>query len=582
MLATTSSPPSTKGAKAPSRVINPTTPAARTTCATPHRPKADQNIPRARAYPLDAAASPAGCTAMTLAAAPSTSLSLQTYLQVIRRQRRLIILVTLLTAAFATLPALLDEPVYTSSARVQIAALDDAGVFDDQTAATLASDRARELATEIEILRSSPLRAKVVAQLPDPVPRFQAPKVEQVGLSEVVEITITADSPDTAADVANSYAEVYVEDRRARSIEALVAKSDELRGQSARASAELDAIAEQLASSQSPADVASIQLRQSSLISQVQEFDRRADELAIEATLRGRATQVISPAELQLQPISDSAVRAAVLGLALGLLLGLTIAVIVDTVQDRLGSREDLAGVRPDAPLLAAVPHANFESSGGGFAAQEAFRYLRTGLRVYGLNATLRSVLVTSAVGGEGKTTTATNLALVMADAGDRVVLVDCDLRRPSLHAQLGVPNDLGLSSVVVGDASLDEVIHFVRPNLAVVTAGPQVQNPTEMLGTAQFARVLRAVVDQADFTIVDSPPVLPVADALIAGQQLDGAVVVSRIGNVRRREVRDLLNRLEEAGIALVGLVANDLTSGAGDEYYGPEPTVEPAPASS
>ena len=522
---------------------------------------------------------------MTPAAAASTSLSLQTYLQVIRRQRRLIILVTLLTAAFATLPALLDEPVYTSSARVQIAALTDAGVFDDQTAATLASDRARELATEIEILQSSPMRSKVVAQLPDPVPAFGAPRVEQVGLSEVVEITITADSPDTAADVANAYAEVYVEDRKARSVEALVAKSDELRGQSAQASSELDAIAEQLADPAiSPADVASIQLRQSSLIAQVQEFDRRADELSIEATLRGRATQVISPAELHLQPISDSAVRAAVLGLALGLLLGLTIAVIVDTVQDRLGSREDLAGVRPDVPLLAAVPHADFDSpvGGGGFAAQEAFRYLRTGLRIYGLNSTLRSVLITSAVGGEGKTTTATNLALVMAEAGDRVVLVDCDLRRPSLHTQLGVPNDLGLSSVVVGDASLDEVTHFVRPNLAVVTAGPQVQNPTEMLGTAQFAKVLRAVVDQADFTIVDSPPVLPVADALIAGQQLDGAVVVSRIGNVRRREVRDLLNRLEEAGVPLVGLVANDLTSGASDEYYGPEATVEPAPASS
>lgn len=521
----------------------------------------------------------------TSSTATSPALSLQTYLQVLRRQRGLILIVTFLTAAFSILPAMLADPVYTSSAQVRISSLDQEGVFSNDTAASLPSDRAREMASEMVIIRSAPLKAAVLARFPDGAPRFEDPKVEQVEFSEVVKITITADDPDTAADVANAYAAVYVDDRRERSVQALVAKSDELRDQSALAMSELETIGQQLANPALVAtEAASLQLRQSALNSQVQEFNRRADELDVEAALRGRGTQLISPAELELDPIRASPLRAAVLGLTLGLLLGLTIAVVADTAQDKIGSREDLAGVRPDAPVLAAVPHAEFadEVGSGGFAVQEAYRYLRTGVRVFGLNATVRSVLVTSAIGAEGKTTTATNLALAMAEAGDRVVLVDCDLRRPTIHERFSLPNDKGLSSLVVGDASLDEVTHFVQDNLAVVTCGPPVQNPTEVLGSEQFALVLAAIVDQADFTILDSPPVLPVADALIAGQHVDGVIVVSRIGEVRRRAVRELLGRLEEARIPLVGLVAND-TGDVQHGYYEPranEDTRGPVPA--
>lgn len=518
---------------------------------------------------------------MTPAAPSSPSLSLQTYVQVLRRQRRLILLVTLVTAALSTLPTILADPVYRSTAQVRISALDQEGVFRDETAASLPSDRAQDLATEIEILRSTPMRAEVTARFPEDNLEFDDPDVTQVGFSEVVEITITAPEPATAADVANEYAEVYVEDRRERSVEALVAKSDELRAQSAKATTELDAIAQQLSDpAVAPNQVANLQLRQSALTSQIQEFNQRADELDVEAALRGRGTQIVSPAELELDPISASPVSSAVLGLTLGLLLGLTIAVVADTAQDKIGSREDLAGVRPDVPVLAAVPHAEGEPpvGGGGFGLQEAYRYLRTGVRVFGLNSTVRSVLVTSAVGAEGKTLTATNLAVAMAEAGDRVVLVDCDLRRPAVHTRFGVGNEAGLSSVVVGDAALDEVIHFVQDNLAVVTTGPAVQNPTELLGSSEFAQVLDAIVGQADFTILDSPPVLPVADALIAGQLVDGVIVVSRIGGVRRRAVRELLDRLEEARIPVIGLVANDTADSAQNEAYGPRQPADQA----
>ncbi|MFP5257301.1 MAG: polysaccharide biosynthesis tyrosine autokinase [Acidimicrobiia bacterium] len=506
---------------------------------------------------------------------PTTSLSLQSYLHVLRRQRRIVITVALLTTVLSILPALLADPVYASTASVRIAPLDSEGIFQgDNESANLPTDRARDLLTEIEILRSSPMRSAVLARLPFEVPDFGEPEVTQVGFSEIVEIRITAGDPATAADVANAYAEVFVEDRRTRSAEALLAKVEELRTQSAEATAELEQIAARLAAPGiSPGDAASLQTRQANLQSQVQEYDRRADEFAVEAELRGRGTQLISPAPLELDPIRSSPITAAVVGLVLGTLLGITIAVVVDTVQDRVGSRDELAEVRAGTPVLAAVPHTDFGAGGGtpSFAAQEAYRYLRTGIRVFGLNSSLRSIVVTSAVSAEGKTTTAVNLARTMADAGDRVLLVDCDLRRPDLHERFGLSNEVGLTSVVFGDATVADATHFVTDALAVIPAGPGVENPVEMLGSEAFAEVLGALVDQADFTILDSPPVLPVADALLAGRQVDGAVVVGRVGGVRRRAVLEALQRLEEAGIAVVGLIANDTDEPGSEEYYGP-----------
>jgi capsular exopolysaccharide synthesis family protein len=507
---------------------------------------------------------------------PTSSLSLRTYLLVIRRQRRLILIVTVLTSVLAALPAVLADSVYASTAQVRISALDQEGIFEtDSTNGRLANDQFIDLANEMEYIRSKSLRTAVEAQFPDEVPEFVDPEVTQIGFSEIVDLKIKAGDPDTAADVANAYAEVFVEDRQNRSVDALVAKADELMTQSADATRELDGIGAQIAAGDvAPNEVANLQVRQATLTAQIQDYNRRADELTVEAALRGRGTEVITPAELELDPISSGPVQGAVLGLVLGALLGLAIAVVADLVQDKLGSKEDLAEVRPDVPVLAAVPHAEPEAAEGamGFAAQEAYRYLRTGIRVYGLSSPLRSVLITSAVGGEGKTTTAANLALAMAEAGDRVVLVDCDLRRPALHRRFGLSNAKGLTSVVVGDASLDDVTAFVHDNLAVVPAGPAVQNPTEVLGSSQFADVLQAVIDQAEFTILDSPPVLPVADGVIAGQLVDGVIMVSRIGAVRRRSIRELLARLGDARIPLVGFVANDTEDDDQYDYYDPD----------
>lgn len=514
---------------------------------------------------------------------PATlSLSLRSYLQVLRRRRWLILGLTLIAGLLAALPAVLAEPVYESTAKVRISTLDDEGVFDtDANEVTSPNERFIVQLNEIEIIRSKSMRTAVEAQFIDGVPDFEHPEVEQVGFTEIVDISVTADDPATAADVANAYAEVFVEDRRNRSVETLNVKVDELRQQSADASREIDSIGAQLAAPDlAPGQRTRLELRQTTLVAQVIDFDSRADELAVEAALRGRGTEVVEAAELEMDPIRPSIAQGALIGLVIGGLLALAIAVVADTIQDRINSAEELAELRPDVPVLASVPRFDERDEALAFAAREAFRYLRTGLRVRALSAPLRSILVTSAIGGEGKTTSCVHLARALAETSERVVLVDCDLRRPTLHRHFGLSNERGLSSVVVGDDALGDVIHFVDDNLAVVTAGPAVQNPTEVLSSEPFARLLEAITAQADFTLLDTPPTLPVADSLIASQLVDGVLAVCRMGEVRRRQLSEMTARLESADVRLLGYVANGTDVEAPYGYYDPERRAAPAAA--
>lgn len=503
---------------------------------------------------------------------PVSSQSLRDYLQVLRRKRLLIIVVAVLTSILGALPTLLSDPEYASTAQVQAKVLNREGVFDvEGEGAPSSTQDLRELLTEIETMSSGMMRAKVIAQFEDP-PEFDGPEAALVGYSEVVSIRVKANDPATAADVANAYADIFVAERQEDSGADLIAKADELRAQSAAARGQYDTLGNQLLSGElSPTQFSAVQLQQTTLASQFIEYERRADELTVEASLRGRGTKVVAPAELELDPVSPPATQGAGIGLALGLLLGLGLAIVVDMLQDRVGTRDDLAAVDPQIPVLAAVPHADFDSPAGrsSFSVQEAYRYLRTGIRLLRMNDGVRSILVTSAVGAEGKTTTATNMAQAMAETGDRVVLIDCDLRRPALHTRFGLTNEIGLTSLVLGEAELADVTHFVKDNLAVITAGPSVMNPTEVLESAQFASIIRALSEQTACIIVDSPPVLPVADAVIASRVVDGVLVVSRIGEVRRRSLKEALGRLKDANLPVIGFVANDTSEEAPYGYY-------------
>ncbi|WP_083196611.1 polysaccharide biosynthesis tyrosine autokinase [Tessaracoccus lapidicaptus] len=266
------------------------------------------------------------------------------------------------------------------------------------------------------------------------------------------------------------------------------------------------------------------------------------------------------------------------LGGLLGLLLGFGQAVLRTVLDTRVRTTEDVADLT-DAPVLAAIEHhepshvANRAATAGGgvqWASAEAYRKLRTSIGFVGLGGERRSsMVITSSVDSEGKTETATNLARVLALAGERVLLIDADLRRPAVGERLRIDSELGLSDVLTGRGSLHDLIIAMPPgHLSVLPAGTVPPNPSELLGSEAMQHLLATVERQYDYVLLDAPPLLPVTDAVILAAQTGGAVVVSRSGSVRRQQLATALSALESADATLLGVVLNDVPSLRADSY--------------
>ena len=189
----------------------------------------------------------------------------------------------------------------------------------------------------------------------------------------------------------------------------------------------------------------------------------------------------------------------------------------------------------------------------------EAFRVLRTNLQFLDPDAPPRSFLITSAVPGEGKSSTATNLAITLAQAGKKVLLVDGDLRRPSIATMLGLEGAVGLTTVLVGRSDLEASIQLHRESgVHVLTGGPVPPNPSEILQSHATRDLLGRLRAMYDLVVIDAPPLLPVADAAITAAEVDGAIVVVRHGKTTREQLRHSVERLEQVGARTFGVVVN------------------------
>jgi capsular exopolysaccharide synthesis family protein len=194
-------------------------------------------------------------------------------------------------------------------------------------------------------------------------------------------------------------------------------------------------------------------------------------------------------------------------------------------------------------------------------AAAECLRAVRTNLLFMSPEKPLRMLLVTSSGPQEGKTTTATSLAVTMAGSGNRVLLVDADMRRPRVHRIFGAPNSAGLSSLILGDGTLDAAVLATEiPGLQILPCGPVPPNPAELLHTEAFRKVLAEMALRFDRVIIDSPPIGVVADAAVIGAHVDGTVVVLKAGRTSRDVARQAVRQLKDVNAPIFGAVLNDL----------------------
>lgn len=273
---------------------------------------------------------------------------------------------------------------------------------------------------------------------------------------------------------------------------------------------------------------------------------------------------------------------ASLFALLLAASLSMAAVVAVDRLDTRIRRPEDLE--RQGFALLATVPRfaaglvadkptavaKGDQSSAASASAAEAFRVLRTNMQFAAAGRPRRTLLVTSAGAGEGKTTIAANLAAVLAQAGKRVLLVDADLRRPRQHVFFGLRKKPGVTDVAMLGVPIEQA---VRPgpvaNLDVLTAGTLPPSPVDFLNAEPFGQLMRQSAERYDVVVVDSPPVLVSADAAILASRLEGVVLVARVGSTDRRALAEAQKVLAQAGAKVLGIVANDQKPRPAYGYY-------------
>ncbi|MDI3328516.1 MAG: CpsD/CapB family tyrosine-protein kinase [Alicyclobacillaceae bacterium] len=199
----------------------------------------------------------------------------------------------------------------------------------------------------------------------------------------------------------------------------------------------------------------------------------------------------------------------------------------------------------------------------------EGYRSLRTNIEFAAAASEVRSLVVTSCTPLEGKTVTSANLAVVEAQAGRRVLLIDADLRKPSIHHLMTLSNRVGLTSVLIGERDLAQaIVRFQVEGLEVLTSGPLPPNPAELLGSERMKALLKRVEEEYDLVILDAPPILPVADAQILSSMVDGVLWVIRVGRVPREAAVKARQLLDLAKARVLGVVLNDKREKSGDGY--------------
>ncbi|QZY28771.1 polysaccharide biosynthesis tyrosine autokinase [Nocardioides coralli] len=289
-------------------------------------------------------------------------------------------------------------------------------------------------------------------------------------------------------------------------------------------------------------------------------------------------------------PVSPQPVRNLGLAVVLGLMLGVGLAVSRELLDTSVSSPEDVRTVT-EAPILGNLhtdPKAVSEHPASVLKAatpwSEAFRVLRTNMQYVEVDHNKRVFVVTSALPGEGKSTTAVNLAVTLALAKQRVVLVECDLRRPMVAKRLKLDDAVGTTSVLIGQVSIDDALQPYRSTgLSVLTSGPIPPNPSELLQSVAMEKLLGDLRDRFDVVILDAPPLLPVTDSALLSAQADGAIVVVRHGKTTRDQLDHALDRVEAVDAKTAGIVMNLIPAkkarsgygyGYGNYTYGPEPS--------
>lgn len=442
-------------------------------------------------------------------------MEVQDYLRILQQRWRIIALATVVGVLGALVASLVSTPMYQASARLFVSTSSAASVNEVYQGNLFSQQR---VASYTKLLTGTTLAQRTIDRLglTDVSPKDVAEQVKATSAPDTVLIdaSVQDSSPERARDIVNALSDEFVV-----------------------------------------------------MAAELETFDPNRPPTARVVVEQHAATPT--------DPVSPKTKRNIALGLAVGLLAGLGLAVLRDRLDNTVKSRQsldELVGVG----VVGTVPFDKEREQKAAIAFQdgysgsaEAFRELRTNLQFLEVDNPPRVLAVTSSLPSEGKTTTAINLALALAEAGYSVALVEGDLRRPRISKYLGLIDSVGMSTVLSGQADLDDVLQASSfPNLTVLASGAIPPNPSELLGSSHATALFADLKARFDFVVVDASPLLPVTDAAVIAAKVDGALVAVRYGKTKRDQVARAVGNLRSAGANVLGTILT-MTPTKGESAY-------------
>ena len=492
------------------------------------------------------------------------------YLDVARRRWWIILLTALIAATASYLIARSSTPVYQAQAEVLLRGA-NASITQSTQSNTLT------VATELRVISGFAVRQTVLKTLPNAVPISRAVSTSLNSFS----VSTKSTDPQLAAASANAYVNAYIAQRRSDSLHDIQAVIDQLQAKVTDLQHQIDALGPPATT---PAGVTRVlsaaDVQRTALQNQQANYRIEMNDLQLQVGDVSGGALVLSPAGVPTSPVAPQPARTAAEAGGGGLILGLALAFLMEYLDNTVKTSEALARVSGDLPVLGLIPTVTGWRDRGqarvitraapSSPVSEAYRSLRTSLRFVGLDRPIRVMHVSSPASKDGKSTTVANLGVVLAQVGEKVVIVDLDLRRPRMHEFFQLSNQKGFTSVILGDLPLSQALQEVPgvPGLSVLTAGPTPTSPSEMLSSSRSASVVATLRDSGYTVLLDSPPLLPVSDALVVSTMADASVLVASAGLTKTDEIKRALELLHQVHAPLVGIVLNRAASGAHYSY--------------
>jgi len=508
-------------------------------------------------------------------------MELKRYFQTLWKWWWLIVLCTLCAGIASFTVSSLMPPVYQARALLMANQSTSTGIVDYSS--LLGGQQVIE--TYRELLRTRPVLEAVIARLGLPYsPRQLAERIEVTAIlnTQLLELTVEDNSAQRAADIANEIALTFLLQRSTEQ------QFQELEDRERAIVEQMSALERAIEQSEteierwraSPGlltqeELATLQSQQS------QQRGTYANLLSAYLNVRSMRSRlldvvVVEPAQPPSGTVRPRKVLNTAIAAASGGMIACALAFLLEYLNDTLESTEDVRDALA-LPNLGAIPFVRSWQKDGcvrlrgeEWPALEAFRILRTNIQFADVDCPVRTLLVTSAGPGEGKTSVVTNLGTAMAQGGRKVLLVDTDFRRSGLHRAFDVPNLTGLTSLFLDDVGLEgSIVDTDVPGLYVLPGGPLPPNPSELLGSQRMAQLIGQLQAFADVVLFDAPPVLACADAMVLASQVDGAVLVIDSRSTRREAVVRAVEMLRNVGARVLGVALNKVHAGSSEYYY-------------